>query len=232
MALEGIREFISKEGRTLAAIGIGLLLLVNFLVISSGNARIPPVTVSDVANLIIAIVATSSLYIAWRELIRKTHPNIAVDYDSSHSKGNEGLGLSLTNSGASIVLPENAWYSYVSMENGDLHFSTHGHSVFHTESLTPGDTISANIEQQIVLLYLDRIYIRDWQGDSKAIENFEKSEIQRLYLVGTEGRTQVKVQKILRELESLDYDCSIRIPLDEIQEKDDQYLIREHVHGQ
>lgn len=88
-----------------------------------------------------AIVAVTSLYIAWRELVRKTEPNVTVHFDSK-SPDDEGcrkqMVLKLTNSGANVITPINTWYGFVRRDGDSYYITNEDMSAFTEDGLRPG----------------------------------------------------------------------------------------------
>lgn len=84
MVDSSIHNFLKREWRVLIGVAVGLLVATVLVVGLSHGGSLPMVSYGDVANLTVAIVAVTSLYIAWRELVRKTEPNVTIQFDTEY----------------------------------------------------------------------------------------------------------------------------------------------------
>lgn len=200
MARDRVVDFFLYEGRGLAAAGLVVLTLIVLVVGLTRNGNFPPVTYGDVANGVIAVVAVASLYIAWRELIRKTRPNITVHFDYEFPKEEaikERMFLKLTNSGANVVTPISVWYAAIERDGDEYHFLRENIREFDQTGLQPGDTTQVEIGENIVMIQITHVGIRDWRGDGLVIEDLPQGNTRnRSHIANPEGDIQVRIQKL------------------------------------
>lgn len=226
MVTDGVSEFIREEGRTIATAVIVVLLLANLTVGVAGYWSIPSVTLTGIANLILAIVATVSLYIAWREFGRKTMPKYAINYVRSEDREeSDRMGLQIVNTGASVIIPDVVWYSFVQKDEEGLLFSTSRQSFFEEVALEPGESATADIREDIVMFHIDFIYVRNWQGDSIKREEFRLQDYNRSELADIGGDTQVKVQRLFDRLLEADHVGGMYLKEEEFRETDFEELV-------
>jgi hypothetical protein len=201
MADNRLLDFLRTEGIGLGLIGILVFVFGIGVVVLSQALGIPSFSYSDVANLIVAIVAVSSLYIAWRELVRKTEHNITVHFDYEFPKGDdvrERMFLKLTNSGTNIITPVNIWYSEVRRED-DSYLFIRDMLNFDEDGLSPGDTATIEIGDDVILMAVETVNIRDWKGSVQTIEEIKPPMQRQIHLVDSGGKSEVKLQKIFEK---------------------------------
>lgn len=217
MVSHGLEEMMRQEGRGIGIIAIALFAI-SLAIVGMTKGSIPGFSYGDVANLVVAIVAVSSLYIAWRELIRKTQPNVIIDFGTEYSEEDgERMVLKLTNSGANIINPLNTWYAVARLDGDGYFFSNNEMGVFEDDVLMPGETSEVVIGDEVVVMLPKSINIKDWTGSGVTLEDFDHDMKQiRLGPVDAEGDVQVKIQKIFNIVMDLPYRCGITIPSDEI----------------
>lgn len=231
MADNRLLDFLRTEGVGLGLIGILVFVFVISVVILSQALGIPSFSYSDVANLIVAFVAVSSLYIAWRELVRKTEHNITVHFDYEFPEEDdvrERMFLKLTNSGANIITPVNVWYKEVRRVD-DSYLFTRDALYFDEDGLSPGDTATIEIGDEVILMAVDTVNVRDWKGSVQTIEEIKPPIQRQVHLVGSGGRSEVKLQKIFEKFLEYQHLGSLRISNEELHSSTADEIIEEHM---
>ncbi|WP_152415795.1 hypothetical protein [Halovivax asiaticus] len=230
MRNNGLLDFIFEEHRPL--VGIAIILL-GIIAISAGVFRqgLPVPTYTDVANLIVAYVAITSLYLAWRELIRKTRPNVTLDFTYDYPDNDdvqEQMILKLTNSGTNVVTPSNVWYGYVKRSGNEYTFKNAEMSEFQEDGLEPGETAEIKIGNDIVMLRVTNLNIRDWRGEGVTISQFPITDTQnRIHVVGKGEDIEVKVQKLFDEVMKSNIGLVRRFSKDRIQSSEVDKVLSE-----
>lgn len=232
MAPRGLADFIRREGRGLAGIGLAVLATAIILVAVSRGGTLPPLSYGAAANLIIAIVAVTSLYIAWREFVRKTEPNVTIEFGTTYPDV-EGIRnrmvLKATNSGANIITPINAWYGLVRKEASAYYLTNEDMCAFDEDALRPGDTAEATLDDDVVVMQLKNVNFRDWTGEGVSIDRFGRDRRQvRLDLVEPGGDAQVKIQKLFDVVMDIPHHTGLRISEEEIQSSSVEELVEEY----
>lgn len=141
MRKNGFLDFLVEESRSLIGIAVLVLGIATFSV-GVFSWALPVPTYADVANLIVAYVAVTSLYLAWRELIRKTRPSVTLDFAYEYPDSDdvqERMKLKLTNSGTNVITPTNVWYGYVKRISDEYSFNNTDMSIFQEDGLEPGE---------------------------------------------------------------------------------------------
>ncbi len=194
MRNSGFLDFLAEEVRSLIAIAI-FVVGIAAISVSIFRRELPAPTYADVANLILAYVAVTSLYLAWRELIRKTRPSVTLDF--AYEFPEERMILKLTNSGTNVVTPTNVWYGRVKRMGDKYSFTNTDMSIFQEDGLEPGETAEIVIGDDVAMLRVTNLNILDWRGEGVSISQFPVGETQnRSHVVASGGRLQVKVQKL------------------------------------
>lgn len=216
-----IFEFLRREGPVLVSIGALVFVLAIGINEISRILGLTLFTYSDVADLILAIVAVTSLYIAWRELVRKVDPNVLVRFEYQYPDNNEvreHMCLKLTNSGESVVTPFNSWYYIAERIKGGYTFSKDTVD-FEDDALQSGETSQEVLGKDIVLLKLETINISDWRGDVVTIEEFPQDKQVRNHLMKGNSRNDVKLQKLFNDFVAHPYISSLKVDDEEIMNK-------------
>lgn len=224
-------DFVRSEGLGLGVVGLTIAGVAVVIVGVTRGWVFPPVSYADVGSLIVATVAVTSLYIAWRELVRKTEANVTVDYEFEYPDEDgveERLVLKVINSGANVVTPVNAWYGMVRRMGDDYHFTNTRQSVFSEDVLQPGDTARVEIGDDVVLMELTRVNIRDWKGNGVSLEEFEIESVNRVHLADLESDIQVKIQKVFDTVMDISHQFGVRISSEELQTSDVTDLYEEY----
>lgn len=228
----GIVDFLRREGRALLSIALAVLGVAVMAVGISRGGTLPPLSYGDVGGLIVAFVAVSSLYIAWRELVRKTQPNVTIDFSTEYPDLDgiqERMLLKLTNSGANVITPINAWYGLVRKDGASYYLTNEDMCVFDDDGLSPGETAEAQIGEDIVLAQLKNVNIRDWTGSGVSLDKFGRDRRQiRTHLVESHGDAEVRLQKLFDVLMERDIHQGIRVPYEELQSHSLDELIEEY----
>lgn len=211
-------DFVRREGRGLGVIGLFVFGLAVLLVSGSRWLNLPSLSYTAVANLIVAAVATTSLYIAWRELIRKTQPNITIDYDSQFRDDGtvELLSMDVINSGENVLTPTSAWYGMVKQVDDGLYFTNREIDFFDEGSLQTGDAVTIEIDDDVILFRLRQVNITDWRGNSDSIEDIERDRVNPILHSGIESDLHVPIQKLFDAVMNLKRGCGITISTDEL----------------
>jgi hypothetical protein len=228
MRNDGFQDFLGEEWRSL--VGIGVVVL-GVATVSVGVVRqsLPVPTYADVANLIIAYVAVTSLYLAWRELIRKTRPRVTLDFAYEYPDDDdvqERMTLKLTNSGTNVVTPANVWYGYVERSDDGYYFSNTEMSNFGEDGLEPGETAEVEIGDDIAMLRVKNLNILDWRGQGVSISEFPSGKTQnRSHVVEPGGRLQVRVQKLFDAVMESDVQLGIKYSEDKLRTSEVQDIL-------
>lgn len=209
----GFLDFLLEEARSLAGIAI-VVLGIAFLSVWVFRESLPVPTYADVANLIVAYVALTSLYLAWRELIRKTRPSVTLDFTYEYPDENdvqERMTLKLTNSGTNVVTPTNVWYGYAKRFGDEYSFNNTEMSIFQEDGLEPGETAEIQIGDNVAMLRVTNLNILDWRGEGVSIGQFPIGDTQnRSHVVDAEGDLQIKVQRMFDAVMESDTQLAIR----------------------
>ena len=228
MRQKGICDFLKREWKVTVAI---TLIIGTFSVIIVGGSRgwdFPPPSYSDIADFAVAIVATTSLYIAWRELVRKTEPNVTIDFEIEESKirgVQEKLTLKLINPGANIITPVNVWFRCAQKTDSGYRFSNREHRAFPEDGLNPGNHAEVELGKDLIAIDLDNINIRDWKGKANSLTKFKIDAPVRTSVVESNSDVDVKMQKLFDKLANIDHGYTIEIPKKEFQEEDIDKII-------
>lgn len=212
-------DFMKSEGQGLGIIGLVVFGLAILVVRGSRWLSMPSFSYTAVANLIVATVAVTSLYIAWRELIRKTRPNITIRYESEiqdNGEDYESLSMNVINSGENVLTPINAWYGLVGQMDDDFYFTNHEMGIFDERGLQSGEAAQLEIGSNVVLFRLKQVNIRDWKGSGVSIEDIDNDRVIQIGQGRVESDLQVKIQKIFEAILTVERGCGISVSPDEI----------------
>lgn len=230
MRNSGFLDFLAEEGRSLFAIA---LFVIGIAILSVGVFRrgLPAPSYADVANLILAYVAVTSLYLAWRELIRKTRPSVTLDFSYEYPEEDdvqERMTLKLTNSGTNVVTPTNVWYGYVKRIGDEYAFNNTDMSIFQEDGLESGGTAEIEIGDDVAMLQVTNLNILDWRGEGVSISQFPVGATQnRSHVVASGGDLQVKVQKLFDAVMESDTQLGIRYSEEDLRTTDIDDILAE-----
>lgn len=228
MRNDGFWDFLNEECRSLAGIGV---VVFGVATVSVGVLRqtLPVPTYTDVANLILAYVAVTSLYLAWRELIRNTRPRVTLDFAYQYPDDDgvqERMTLKLTNSGTNVVTPANVWYGYVERSDDRYYFSNTEMSNFDEDGLEPGETAEVEIGDDIAMLRVKNLNILDWRSQGVSISEFPSGKTQnRSHVVESGGRLQVRVQKLFDAVMESDVQLGVKYSEEELRTSEIQDIL-------
>lgn len=230
--MSGILDFLKQEGRVLVGVAVGLIVATIIVVGLSHGGSLPTVTYGDVANLTVAIVAVTSLYIAWRELLRKTEPNVTVHFDTENPDRDDiwnRMVMKLTNSGANVITPVNIVYGLARRDGEDYYLTNLAMSAFDEDGLRPGETAEVTISENVVVLQLKNVNFMDWTGEGVSLERFGPHQNQvRLDPVEPGGDAQVKIQKLFNVVMDVPHQCGLRVSAEELKSSSLDELINEY----
>lgn len=219
MSGDGFLDFLTEESLPLIGICVtilGIVLASVFVV----RRELPVPNYTDVANIIVAYVALTSLYLAWRELIRKTRPSVTLDfaYDYPEEAGvKERMSLKLTNSGENVVIPVNVWYGYVKRSGDEYYFNNTDMSKFQEDGLQSGETAEVEVGDNVAMIQVTNLNFRDWKGEGVSISDFSIGDTQnRSHIVESGGDLQVKIQKMFHAVMESDIQLGIKYSEEEL----------------
>lgn len=224
-------DFIRSEGVGVGIIGVAVFGLALLIVGVSQWLNGPPITYTAVANLIVATVASASLYIAWRELVRKTQPNITVGYDFEPLEDDstrEQMQMEVVNSGENVLTPTTVEYGLVKKDGEQFYFTNWELGEFDDSGLQPGEVAQLDIGTDVVLFQLIRVHLLDWKGDGTTISDVSNDRVNRMWMY-SEGRgNDIKIQKLFDAVLNVQHQLGSSIPIEDLQSSSVEELIEEH----
>lgn len=229
MARDTFTTFLTKEWRGLL-LAFSIVLGLAILSVVIGERIGLSIGYSDFGSIVLATVALASLFIAWRELSRKTQPNTTIFFDFDRREdGTQVANLKLTNSGANVLTPINVWYGAVwKTDLGEYFFTNTRHTAFQADGLQPGETAVEELGENLAMLQLKTVNIRDWKGEGVTLEDFNAYE----YPVKTEQMDQdiqVEIQRIFKAVMRIETQFGRPLTPDEIRQGEVGDAIKEHL---
>lgn len=199
MEKKNFSQFINQVGIIFLVVLLLLSILGAFISWFIGNNII--FSYSSFPSYVLASVAVSSLYVAWREFWRKTNPKVTMHLSRDYAENSPAVKVKLSNTGPIPVRPINIWYAVAKKDGDEIGFYSQEMSSFQDEILDVGEeTEELYLEKDAVVLQVKSLNIQYGQESGQSIDYLDsgRGRVHNLKLV--ENDSQVPVQKILDKI--------------------------------